>query len=363
MMKKEVHGRFDRRETDLASQLKSRIQHEGPLSFRDFMATALYDSEQGFYTKGPGIGTKDGSFNTNAMFRAFAFALSSAIEHAEALVGEPLRILELGGGTGELASNILSFLSSPHDYVIVEVSTGFRRQQSARGIRTVKSVQGLPVVPTFAFGNEVLDALPVHRVMGDGTGQLLELYVTVDKDGEFIDQPDSLSTTLLAERLHSEGVVLGRGQIAEICLDLEEFLRDVARVVPRGYLVLIDYGDEASTLYSYKRPNGTLRSFCSQQFVFDPFDRVGDQDLTADVDFTALKEAARKVGFMPGGHFRQGPWLHNLGIEDYIRQANNAQTAQDEVFQLTSPTKLGSTFDIVMFKTKGLSGSPGQHSF
>jgi len=348
-------------ETVLAKKIKDKIRQQGPMNFRDFMALALYDPEHGFYTKGPGIGTRTGTFNTNAMFPAFAFALARAIQQAEGLVEESLRILELGGGTGELASNLRSFLPTPHEYVIVDISPSFRAQQSRRGFQTAASVDRLSSAPTFAFGNEVLDALPVHRVMGTGASELLELFVGIDRNGEFHEEPDLPSTPLLAERLRSEGTILGRGQIAEICLDLEEFLQKIALVFSKGYLVFIDYGMEASRLYSHSHRNGTLRSFRSQQGVFNPFESVGDQDLTADVDFTALKKAAQKAGLQATGILEQGTWLKNLGIHVYSELVKDSRLANQELFFLTSPARLGSTFDVSLFKTKGLPDGPGLH--
>ena len=341
-------------ETLLAKKIKAEIRNNGPMTFRDFMALALYDSDHGFYTKGPGIGTRTGTFNTNAMFPAFAFALARAIQHAEGLVGESLRIVEFGGGTAELASNLRSFLSTPHEYVIVDISPGFRAQQIRQGFQAIDSADGLPPAPTFAFGNEVLDALPVHRVMGDGLGGILEFFVAIDGKGEFIERPDLPSTPLLAERLYSEGIILGRGQIAEICLDLEGFMEKVARPISRGYLMFIDYGEEASSLYSHLRRNGTLRSFRSQHAVFNPLESVGDQDLTADVDFTALKMAATKAGLRSTGYLRQGTWLNNIGIRDYTKVVENIGSAEEEIFFLTSSARLGSTFDVALFKTEGI---------
>jgi SAM-dependent MidA family methyltransferase len=326
-------------ETVLAKTIKDKIRKHGPITFRDFMELALYDPEHGFYTKGPGIGTRAGAFNTNAMFPAFAFALARAIQHAEGLVEESLRIVEFGGGTAALASNLRSFLSTPHEYVIVDISPGFRAQQTQRGFHAIDSVDSLHPAPTFAFGNEVLDALPVHRVMGNGFGELLEFFVWIDGKGDFIEQPDIPSTPLLAERLRSEGIILGRGQIAEIS---------------KGYLLFIDYGEEASSLYSHSHRNGTLRSFRSQQAVFNPFESVGDQDLTADVDFTALKRAARKAGLQSTGCLRQGTWLNNIGIQDYTKVVENIRSAEEEIFFLTSPARLGSTFDVALFKTEGI---------
>ena len=355
-----AHERFQRRETALAKQIKSRIRKFGPMTFRDFMATALYDSCHGFYAKGPGIGCRDGSFNTNAMFPAFAFAMARAIEQAESTIGEPLRIVEFGGGTGELSANILSFLSSPHEYVCIEPSGGLRRLQGTHGLRSVPFVKDLDAAPTFAFGNEVLDALPVHRVMGDGTGHILEIYVGLNEKEEFIEIPDTSSTPSLSDRLKNEKVVLGRGQVGEVCLELEQFLKGPASMISKGYLVFIDYGDEAASLYSYLHRNGTLRSYRAQNRTVDPFDHIGDQDLTADVDFTALQAASKNFGFWLAGFLQQGRWLQNLGIQEYEQQIpRSSGDVPSEVELLTHPAKLGSSFDVIAFKTSNLPDPPG----
>ena len=325
------------------------------------MEAALYDPELGFYTKGPGIGTQEGSFNTSAMFPAFAFTIARAIVRADELVGETLRIVEFGGGTGELAANVVTFLGTPREYVIVDVSPGLRQLQKGRGINAVDSANDLLPAPTFVFGNEVLDALPVHRVMGSGEEELFELYVDIDSNGEFIEIPDRPSTPLLAERLHVEGINLGRGHITELCLELEPFLEKASKIMTKGYMMFIDYGEKASTLHSYIHRNGTLRSFRTQQAVFSPFEAIGDQDLTADVDFTALNSAARKVGLVPAGHMRQGAWLNNLKIQDYSKCTTDQQAADQEIFCLTNPAKLGSTFDVALFKTAGLPDGIGLH--
>jgi len=159
---------LNRIETELAKVLKSKIRSQGPLTFRDFMAVALYDEDNGFYAQGPNIGSPDGPFDTNAKFPAFGYALTQAINLAEKNVGCPLRILELGGGTGQLGKSIIYFLHNPHEYVVFETSQGLRAHQEQRGLQSIQSLKHLPSRPTFVFGNEVLDALPVHRVMGMG---------------------------------------------------------------------------------------------------------------------------------------------------------------------------------------------------
>ena len=357
--KRQVHP--IRHHTILSVQLKNRIKRNGPITFRDFMAAALYDPQHGFYTKGPAIGTMDGAFNTNAMFPAFAYALSRAITEAEQLVGELLRIIEIGGGTGELGANLRSFLSVSHEYVVVDRSSNLRVQQTSRGLPAIESVKSLTAAPTFVFGNEVLDALPVHRIFNDGSNHLLEMYVGLDAREEFIELPDQPSTPRLAAYLQDEDIRLGRGQIAEICLDLEEFLQTIAPIISKGYLVFIDYGDDSTSKYSQDNKNGTMRSFRSQTQTFDSFDYIGEQDLTADVDFTAVENAALKVGLFPAGRTRQGIWLRNLGIDSYVEYGHNTQSTVIEIDRLTHMAKLGSTFDVQMFKTPGIPDGPGLH--
>ncbi|MGB0910820.1 MAG: SAM-dependent methyltransferase [Nitrospirales bacterium] len=325
------------------------------------MTSALYDPQYGFYTKGPAIGSQDGAFNTNAMFPAFAFALASVIQEAEILIGEPIRVVEFGGGTGQLGANITSFFGHSLEYIIIETSPSLRVQQKKHGLLTVESTELLLPGPSFVFGNEVLDALPVHRVMNDGSGQLQELYVELDEQGEFMEMPGAPSSPQLAKRLQDEDIHLGRGQIAEICLDLQDFLKKISHIVSTGYVLFIDYGDEAIDLYSHTKRNGTLRAFRSQRSMFDPFDSVGEQDLTADVDFSALRTAAEDSGFVSVGSMRQGTWLKRMGIERYMEQVEDTQNARTDIEQLTNMAHLGSTFDIQIFKTKGLPDGLGLH--
>ena len=351
---------MNRIDTELAKVLKNKIRSQGPLTFRDFMAVALYDEVNGFYSQGPDIGSPDGPFDTNAKFPAFGFAIAQAIDLAEKNVGCPLRILELGGGTGQLGKNIISVLQDPHEYLILETSPGLRAHQEQRGLQSIPNLKNLPPRPTFVIGNEVLDALPVHRVMGMGNEEVFELYVNLDEEGEFFEQPGSLSTPELTERFRCEGIHLGRGQVAEICLELKPFFQSVRQVLDRGYVIFVDYGDSASNVYSHRHRNGTLRSYSHQQQTHDHFFAVGQQDLTADVDYTAVLSIGKEVGFEVGGPISQGVWLQNLGIQTYKGYAADGESNQ-EIDVLTKPAALGSTFDVLIFKTQGLPEGPGLH--
>ena len=350
---------MNRIDTELGKVLKGKIRSEGPLTFRDFMSAALYDEALGFYAKGPKIGSPDGPFDTNARFPAFGYAIAQAINYAEKAMGFSLRVLELGGGTGQLGNNIISCLQNTHEYVVLDPSPGLRANQQQKGLHAIQNINRLPPRPTFVFGNEVLDALPVHRVMGMGHEELVELYVDLDEDGEFCEQPAPLSTVELADRLKGERVQLGRGQVAEICLELKAFLQSIWKVVDPGYVIFVDYGDRASNLYSHRNRNGTLRSYYQQQQIYDPFFAVGRQDLTADVDYTALCFIAEEIGFEVEGPLPQGTWLRNLGIQAYKGSISDRESAEEEIDVLTKPAGLGSAFDVLIFKTKGLPDGPG----
>ncbi|MDH5587361.1 MAG: SAM-dependent methyltransferase, partial [Nitrospirota bacterium] len=244
---------------------------------------------------------------------------------------------------------------------VLETSSGLRAKQEENGLKTVGTLKELQPTATVVFGNEVLDAFPVHRVMGLANEQVCELFVELDENGELCEQPGELSTPELRQRLHQEQIHLGRGHIAEVCLEIKPFLRELAQVVSPGYIIFVDYGDKASNIYSYRHRNGTLRCYYQQQQIHDPFYAIGQQDMTADVDYTALVSEATALGLELAGSTSQGTWLTNLGIQNYVGTGKDSVSRQKEVDLLTGVASLGSAFDVVMFKTPGLPDGPGLH--
>ena len=350
---------MNRLPTELSEIIKAKIRTEGPLTFRDFMSLSLFHTTHGFYSQAPSIGSSDGPFDTSAKFEAFGFGVAQAIRQAAKCIGGTVRVIELGGGTGQLGACIRSFLTIPHEYVVLETSQGLRQKQEQKGLKTVETLHGLEPAPTIVFGNEVLDALPVHRVMGLADEEVCELFVDLDEEGEFCEEPGDVSTSALLKRVENEDIHLGRGQIAELCLEIQPFLQELTRVVDPGYIIFVDYGDKASNIYSYHHRNGTLRSYYQQQQIRDPFFAVGLQDITADVDFTAVISEASALSLEFAGWTSQGTWLTNLGIQNYCATGKDAHSRQEEVEILTKPARLGSAFDVLMFKTQGLPDGPG----
>jgi SAM-dependent MidA family methyltransferase len=180
---------------------------------------------------------------------------------------------------------------------------------------------GGPIVGA-VIGNEVLDALPTHRVVARD-GRLLEI-LTGSRDGRFVDVEAPPTTTALAERLAREGVELVDGQRAEVCLALDAWVADVASGLSRGLLLLIDYGYPARELYDpVRRRDGTLRAYVRQRVHDDPYRHVGRQDLTAHVDVSAVELAAERAGLLHIGTTTQAEFLVGLGTQDLLREVQS----------------------------------------
>ena len=202
-------------------------------------------------------------------------------------------------------------------------STTLRERLAADGLGGSLSAMGSR--PTAAVGavvaNEVLDALPVHRVWA-GTAACASSWSRWTRRFAWLEAEPS--TPALAGRLATEGVTLGDGHVTEICLALDPWLADATRHLTRGLLILVDYAAEPSDLHGATRPDGTLRAFARHAVGSDPFRHVGRQDLTATVDLAAVRSAAVRAGLDPVGETTQAELLARVGTtgltDAYLRR-------------------------------------------
>ncbi|HMM43628.1 MAG TPA: SAM-dependent methyltransferase, partial [Thermomicrobiales bacterium] len=192
--------------------------------------------------------------------------------------------------------------------------------------------------------NELLDALPVHRlVVRDG--ELAEAYATW-REGWFAEELGPLSDARLAEPL--AGLPLVEGQRLEVSPAAADWTARACREIKRGYAILIDYGYEAAERYDpVERRDGLLRTYWEQIAGDDPFDRVGRQDITAHVDFSAVARAAEETGCDVLGLTTQANFVAGLGVDDLlIRMQRNTDPveyirARETVMHLLDPRGLG----------------------
>jgi SAM-dependent MidA family methyltransferase len=325
---------------ELVDALRAEIERTGPVTFARFMEIALYDPDHGYYATSDARPTRTGDFLTAPeLHPAFGRCIGRQVAECWERLGRPDRftLREYGAGAGTLAITILRGLEEDGSDLAgrlrcqpVEVNEHRRAELEARlaaeGLAGRLAPRDGPIVGVM-LANEFLDALPVHRVEGADDG-VRELYVGWDRSG-FIDVAGEPSTPELAARLGAEGVRLEPGQRGEVCLGVGPWLEEVTQGLERGYVIVIDYGHPAVSLYAPTRRAGTLLGYLGHHVVDDPYAHVGRQDLTAHVDLTALEQGAVAAGLTVEGMTTQAELLAGLGLGDLLAEAAGGTT--DEI--------------------------------
>lgn len=325
----------------LVERIRAEISTAGPITFARFMELALYDPELGYYRVEAARPGRTGDFLTAPETHPiFGAAIARQLDEIWQRLGRPTRFVlrEYGAGSGALAVAVLDALAgrgllgrvagSPGlaaaiRYAPMEINPHRRaelvQRVAAAGSGAVLELELDEDRPELGavLANEFLDALPVHRVQGRAGGQLAELYVDLDGSA-FVERPGEPSTSALAERLAAEGIVLGDGARAEICLEIDAWIGRVSAGLARGALLVIDYGHPAAELYGPDRAAGTLLAYSGHRVHDDWAVAVGRQDLTAQVDFSALEGAARASGLTPLGLTSQAEFLVGAGMDELL---------------------------------------------
>jgi SAM-dependent MidA family methyltransferase len=322
----------------------------GRLTYARFLQICLYHPARGYYAAfGPETDEHARHpaadyFTSVDLHPAFGHLVAREVvvhlEHVARETKGALRVVELGAGRGLLARDILQAISAEDPglagrvrYLLVEPNPGWvqiqRRNLLPEFAGRVEWVRcagpRLPLQPMegVVLANELLDALPFHVVEGTAGG-LREVFVAVAGDGSLEEVLGNLSDRRMASRLEQEGVVLEPGQRGEVCLQVEELCGEVARAVRHGAVVFIDYGEEAASLYDARtRPHGTLRCFFRHRLNEQPLERLGRQDITAHVDFTAVAGALSRGGLKVHRLERQADFLDRQGLDSFLAKLEN----------------------------------------
>lgn len=340
------------REAPLAARLRERIRRSGPLTFRDWMAAALYDERGGYYQRRDAVRWgRAGDYRTSPeRSRLFAATFARHFARLYEELGSPpvLHLLEAGGGAGRFARVVLETLrrEAPSFYGALRYlfdEAGADSRARAAGLlqefagrfeaRRVEEVER-PLDPVVVFSNELLDALPVHRVVVRG-GELRETFVTLDEGGNFVFAEAEPSTPLLAEHFARMDVTLEEGQAAEVNLEAGSWVARVARVVGRGFVITVDYGDEAAGLFrDPRRRGGTLRAFRGHEFAEDLLGDPGWQDLTTTVNWTHVKAEGEAVGLKTLSLERLDGFLLRAGLLEQLERECARASGEAEVTAL-----------------------------
>jgi SAM-dependent MidA family methyltransferase len=253
------------------------------------------------------------------------------------------QILELGAGSGALADTLTRELD--REYFILETSGALRERQAARLGARVKFLDRLPErFRGTVIANEVVDALPVHAVAWRADG--------IKERG--------VGAALSWDERPASGEVLRAAQDiqvpapyeSEINLAASAWIGSLADSLAEGAIFVIDYGFPRHEYYHPQRSMGTLMCHARHRAHGDPFERPGEQDVTAHVDFSALARAAREAGLEVLGYATQAQFLVNCGITDVLARANVENALHyapiaAEAQQLLSPAEMGELFKVL----------------
>ena len=373
----------DREALAISQELSTRIaaeiaRHGGWLSFARYMEMALYEPGLGYYSNPGQVFGAAGDFVTapelTPLFGATLARQVSPWLKDPALVGSGQVVLEVGGGSGMLAAQLLNALDNVghHEvrYLILELSAERREHQR----QTLKSlapglmdrVGWLDTFPESFAGvvvaNELLDAMPVQLFewQADAEAELQEMGVTW-VDGRFAWAPRPADAELtetvaaLRNRLGPEGAQWHSPYRSEICPAQQAWMRTLADCMTAGVVMLLDYGFAAPEYYHPQRDQGTLMCHYRHRSHADPFLWPGLSDITAHVDFTALARAATAEGFSLVGYTSMAAFLLNAGLLDELadlpREPESFWFAQAQaVQQLISEAEMGELFKVIAFE-------------
>jgi SAM-dependent MidA family methyltransferase len=327
------------------------------------MELALYAPALGYYTAGARKFGAEGDFVTAPEISpVFGRCLARQAEQVLRELGGG-DLLEFGAGTGRLAADMLAELESlgslPEHYFILELSPELQQRQrqtvNDRIPHLSERVVWLGEMPPTGFrglvvANELLDAMPVHRFRIEPQG-IAEQYVAW-KEERFHLCWQPIQDPGLERAVAGLGLDLEPGYESEINLRVTPWVEQLSDALGAGAVILIDYGYPRAEFYHPQRNGGTLMCHYRHHAHSDPLVYPGLQDITAHVDFTAVAEAAQRVGLRVSGYASQAYFLMGCGLDRVLgsvepEDAGDYLDLVQGVKRLTLPTEMGERFKVL----------------
>ncbi len=399
----------------LREKIEREVRERGPIPFSRFMELCLYDSDLGYYSRNAQQFGKAGDFYTSSDVHAvFGRLLARQFDEMWRALGSPehIDLVELGSGRGLFAQDVLAWSEKKFPdffrslrYVAVESSpalreriTGslarhfdsgraefaaidlFKTSETPAAERRKNAAHSLPragrggasrgsaadngqapegrnktpsaPAPTIVFANEFFDALPVEILSAKGS-------LRIDtSEGRFIEAWAKPSPEEL-EFLDRYSVHPEPHERIEAPLVAQQFMDRIAAGIQRGFLIAIDYGYTREEQLA-GRHRGTLKAIRQHSISANPYEAPGDQDITADVNFTALAAAAEKQGMQTQKLVTQSQFLMGIGeanqfadaFEDCRLPQERAKVAL-QLKHLVTPAGMGESFH-VLIASKGV---------
>lgn len=340
--------------TDLGRLIQAEIAESGPISFADYMAKCLYHPGLGYYArpKVPVVSKKGDFITSVSVGPVFGKLLAHRLHKFWQANGSPkiFTILEPGAHDGTLCLDILEAIRAldPNfaravNYLVHE-PLPVRRKLLQEKLQEEASVIATPKEVNAEIGalvaNEILDALPVPLYLKSGDKWHEAL---VASDGDSLDWETRPASPPLPANLPEDYVTEGPP-------DLSSFLKPLAGIFKKALFIWIDYGLDEETLYHPARTAGTLRCYSQQRSNVHPLDNPGEQDLTADVNFSAVEKIAASLGLQTHPAMHQSRYLTYCGKNWLLSRPTPQEVGQFQT--LIHPSQFGSRF-YALEMTKG----------
>lgn len=357
---------------NLRERIAEEIRARGPIPFSRYMEMCLYEPGLGYYTRAREQFGRAGDFYTSSDVHAvFGRLLARQFDEMWRAMGAPekVEVVEIGPGRGLFAQDVIDWAGKKFwdfrdalTYRLVETSGYLRARLEQRFAEKIASGKmsvhsSLRELPTgsessIVFGNEFFDALPTEVV--DHRGEL-----RIDCQGGLFVETFAEPSARELEYLDRYAVHPEEGETVEARLWDECYLKCIAERVRQGFVLLIDYGYTREELLSGKH-RGTVRAIRQHAISDNPYQAPGDQDITAHVNFTALREMAQAAGFESVGFVTQAQFLMGIGETNQFADAFEEVSVPQEhakvnlqLRHLVMPEAMGEAFDVLVLR-KGI---------
>jgi SAM-dependent MidA family methyltransferase len=353
----------------LREKIAQEIRQNGPIPFSRFMELCLYDPELGYYSRAAEQFGKAGDFYTSSDVHAvFGRLLTRQLEEMWRALGSPeqVELLELGPGRGLFAQDVLDWsekkfpdFSRALHYSLLENSPALRQKLRVTLSRHMEGgnarllpaggLQRLfgPEVPLLVFANEFFDALPVEIVSSRG-----ELRIACEK-GRFVEVWTPASSAAL-EFLDRYGVHPEEGERVEVPLIAQEYMAFLADLLGPGFAIVVDYGYSRHEQLA-GRHRGTIVTYRQHSTGGSVYGPLGEQDITAHVNFTALAEVSKQHGLFVEELLTQSQFLLGIGesnqFADAFEECGPAPERAKVALQLkhlVTPAGMGESFHVLI---------------